>query len=155
MQLLWELINGNIPKACYPINLLYWMWDYCIVRVYQHCITLPLYFTQNFTLAIFKIVCLLPQWLTKLCTAIYMYAIKSSLFKYSNINFSHLITGLYRLYVTTWKVETSLVKLTPMKDLNDWLPVTEQICIHGRYSDDGSSVKFLLYLDSILTIENN
>ena len=84
-----------------------------------------------------------------------MYAIKSSLFKYSNINFSHLITGLYRLYVTTWKVETSLVKLTPMKDLNDWLPVTEQICIHGRYSDDGSSVKFLLYLDSILTIENN
>ena len=42
-----------------------------------------------------------------------------------------------------------------MEDLNDWLPVTEQICIHGRYSDDGSSVKFLQYLDSILTIENN
>ena len=42
-----------------------------------------------------------------------------------------------------------------MEDLNDWLPVTEQICIHARYSDDGSSVKFLQYLDSILTIENN
>ena len=42
-----------------------------------------------------------------------------------------------------------------MEDLNDWLPITEQICIHGRYSDDGSSVKFLQYLDSILTIENN
>ena len=52
-------------------------------------------------------------------------------------------------------LETSLVKLTPMEDLNDWLPVTEQICIHARYSDDGSSVKFLQYLDSILTIENN
>ena len=52
-------------------------------------------------------------------------------------------------------LETSLVKLSPVEDLNDWLPVTEQICIHGRYSDDGSSVKFLQYLDSILTIENN